>query len=135
MGYRSPGRWGRCRELSDTCDIISELGHIRGGRIRRAKFVIARLPGTSRGKLVQNAHEVDRDAAIACGITTARGEDLVQTQNKVCRARHFAMSQINWKLIAFWAVLWWFIYSAPTEGWLSEMLVSNSSSATQGDTF
>jgi hypothetical protein len=45
------------------------------------------------------------------------------------------MSQINWKLIAFWAVLWWFIYSAPTEGWLSEMLVSNSSGATQGDTF
>jgi hypothetical protein len=45
------------------------------------------------------------------------------------------MAKINWKLIAFWAVLWWFIYSAPTEGWLSEMLVLNSSTASQADTF
>ncbi len=45
------------------------------------------------------------------------------------------MAKINWKLIAFWVVLWWFIYSAPTEGWLSEMLVSNSSTADQADTF
>ena len=25
-------------------------------------------------------------------------------------------SKINWKLIAFVVALWWFIYSAPTEG-------------------
>ena len=25
------------------------------------------------------------------------------------------MSKINWKLIAFIGVLWWLIYSAPTE--------------------
>lgn len=24
-------------------------------------------------------------------------------------------SAINWRLIAFWAVLWWFVYTAPTE--------------------
>jgi hypothetical protein len=45
------------------------------------------------------------------------------------------MAKINWKLIAFWAVLWWFIYSAPTEGWLSEMLMSNSSTASEADRF
>jgi len=32
------------------------------------------------------------------------------------------MAKINWKLIAFWAVLWWMVYSAPTEGWLSDLL-------------
>jgi hypothetical protein len=26
------------------------------------------------------------------------------------------MLNINWKAIAFWVCLWWFIYSAPTEG-------------------
>ena len=28
------------------------------------------------------------------------------------------MAEINWRIIAFWAALWWFIYSAPTEGFL-----------------
>lgn len=65
---------------------------------------------------------------------TAEGR-LVPTRRKVSREKHFAMQKINWKLIAFWAVLWWFIYSAPTEGWLSEMLVSNSTTASQADTF
>ena len=45
-----------------------------------------------------------------------------------------AMSKINWKLIAFWAVLWWFVYSAQTEGSLSDVL-SSSSVASQADTF
>ena len=45
-----------------------------------------------------------------------------------------AMSKINWKLIAFWAVLWWFVYSAPTEGSMSDLL-SSSSVASQADTF
>jgi hypothetical protein len=44
------------------------------------------------------------------------------------------MSNINWKLIAFWAVLWWFVYSAPTEGSLSDVL-SGSGGASQADTF
>ena len=25
------------------------------------------------------------------------------------------VSAINWRLIAFWAALWWFVYTAPTE--------------------
>ncbi|MGH9253194.1 MAG: hypothetical protein ACRD3C_01350 [Vicinamibacterales bacterium] len=25
------------------------------------------------------------------------------------------MSKVNWRKIAFWAALWWFIHSAPTE--------------------
>jgi len=25
------------------------------------------------------------------------------------------VSRVNWKRIAFWAALWWFIHSAPTE--------------------
>ena len=25
------------------------------------------------------------------------------------------MAEINWRMIAFWAALWWFVYSAPTE--------------------
>ena len=45
-----------------------------------------------------------------------------------------AMSNINWKLIAFWAVLWWLVYSAPTEDVLTKML-SNSVVAPQADTF
>jgi len=26
-----------------------------------------------------------------------------------------ALSQVDWKAIAFWALLWWLVYSAPTE--------------------
>jgi len=44
------------------------------------------------------------------------------------------MSKINWKLIAFWAVLWWLVYSAPTEDVLSNML-SGSIVAQHADTF
>jgi len=33
------------------------------------------------------------------------------------------MSKINWKLIAFIGVLWWLIYSAPTEDSLFTMFV------------
>jgi len=25
------------------------------------------------------------------------------------------MALINWKRVAFWATLWWLVYSAPTE--------------------
>jgi hypothetical protein len=47
---------------------------------------------------------------------------------------HRAMLNINWKLIAFWAVLWWLVYSAPTEDVLSNML-SDSLVTQQADTF
>lgn len=47
---------------------------------------------------------------------------------------HRAMANINWKLIAFWAVLWWLVYSAPTEAVLSNML-SGSVVTQQADTF
>jgi hypothetical protein len=45
-----------------------------------------------------------------------------------------AVSNIDWKRIAFWAFLWWCIYSAPTEGSLTDML-SRSDVASQADTF
>ena len=44
------------------------------------------------------------------------------------------MPTINWKLIAFWVLLWWFIYSAPTEGTFGQLLISANAS-TQADTF
>ena len=25
------------------------------------------------------------------------------------------MRNINWRAVAFWVALWWFVYSAPTE--------------------
>jgi hypothetical protein len=45
-----------------------------------------------------------------------------------------AISNINWKLIAFWVLLWWFVYSAPTEGSLTQLL-SSADVASQADTF
>ena len=45
-----------------------------------------------------------------------------------------ALSTINWKLIAFWVLLWWFVYSAPTEGSLSALL-SSADVTSQADTF
>ena len=44
------------------------------------------------------------------------------------------MPTINWKLIAFWALLWWFVYSAPTEGSIAQLL-SSSNTPAQADTF
>jgi hypothetical protein len=44
------------------------------------------------------------------------------------------VSTINWKLIAFWVLLWWFVYSAPTEGSLTQLL-SSADVASQADTF
>ena len=45
-----------------------------------------------------------------------------------------AIANINWKLIAFWALLWWFVYSAPTEGSITQLL-SSADVANQGDNF
>ena len=41
---------------------------------------------------------------------------------------------INWKLIVFCVALWWFIYSAPTEGILSPHFWA-ASTATNADDF
>ena len=45
------------------------------------------------------------------------------------------MSNINWKLIAFCVALFWFVYSAPTEGWLTEILTASSTVSSNADTF
>jgi hypothetical protein len=44
------------------------------------------------------------------------------------------LRNINWKLIVFCVALWWFIYSAPTEGILSPHFWS-ASTATNTDGF
>lgn len=36
------------------------------------------------------------------------------------------MANVNWRVIAFWAALWWFIYSAPTEDFLAGALLPRS---------
>ncbi len=41
------------------------------------------------------------------------------------------MPTINWKLIAFWVLLWWFIYSAPTEGTIAQLLLHQRDDADQ----
>ena len=45
------------------------------------------------------------------------------------------LSTISWKVIAFWAVLWWLVYTAPTEGFLTHLLVSNGADAGHADMF
>lgn len=45
-----------------------------------------------------------------------------------------ALRNINWKLIVFCVALWWFIYSAPTEGILTSHFWS-ASNATNSDDF
>jgi hypothetical protein len=44
------------------------------------------------------------------------------------------LRNINWKLVVFCVALWWFIYSAPTEGILSPHFWA-ASSATDSDDF
>ena len=45
------------------------------------------------------------------------------------------MSKINWKLIAFIGVLWWLIYSAPTEDSLFTMFVHKAGGTSASDDF
>jgi hypothetical protein len=45
-----------------------------------------------------------------------------------------ALSEINWRLIAFWVLLWWFVYSAPTEGTLTDLL-THADVPNQADAF
>jgi len=44
------------------------------------------------------------------------------------------LRNINWKLVVFCVALWWFIYSAPTEGILSPHFWA-ASTATNADDF
>lgn len=53
--------------------------------------------------------------------------------NGVARWRE-ALANVNWKLIVFCVALWWFIYSAPTEGILSSHFWA-ASNATNSDDF
>jgi hypothetical protein len=57
----------------------------------------------------------------------AAGENTVS----ICRE---TLRNINWKLIVFCVALWWFIYSAPTEGILSPHFWATST-ATNSDDF
>ena len=43
--------------------------------------------------------------------------------------------RINWKLIAFIGVLWWLIYSAPTEDSLFTMFVHKAGGTSASDDF
>jgi hypothetical protein len=45
------------------------------------------------------------------------------------------MSRINWKLIAFVGLMWWFVYSAPTEDSIITLFTSTTSSARAADDF
>lgn len=45
-----------------------------------------------------------------------------------------ALRQVNWKLIVFCVALWWFIYSAPTEGILTSYF-SSASTVSSADDF
>ena len=44
------------------------------------------------------------------------------------------LRNINWKLVVFCVALWWFIYSAPTEGILTSVFGA-ASTATHSDDF
>jgi hypothetical protein len=56
------------------------------------------------------------------------------TGNESVSAYREALRNINWRLIVFCVALWWFIYSAPTEGILSPHFWS-ASNATDSDDF
>jgi len=53
--------------------------------------------------------------------------------NRVSFCRE-TLRNINWKLVVFCVALWWFIYSAPTEGILSPHFWATST-ATNSDDF
>jgi hypothetical protein len=43
------------------------------------------------------------------------------------------LRSINWRLIAFCVALWWFVYSAPTEGVFSSHFWSGSTTTNADD--
>jgi hypothetical protein len=44
-----------------------------------------------------------------------------------------ALRNINWRLVVFCVALWWFIYSAPTEGILNPHFWSASNASNSDD--
>ena len=65
-------------------------------------------------------------------IQTTRGP-VIAGGNRVSFCRE-TLRNINWKLIVFCVALWWFIYSAPTEGIFSPHFWATST-ATNSDDF
>ena len=63
--------------------------------------------------------------------TTAGPAAAGSNTDSLCRD---ALRNINWKLVVFCVALWWFIYSAPTEGILSPHFWATST-ATNSDDF
>jgi len=111
---------------------------IGDGAVRRArprKFRNYRFDGQHDAASWSRMRMTSNPAAAIAGFSRHDMRAVRSARRKVSRARHFAMQKINWKLIAFWAVLWWCIYSAPTEGWLSTILMSSSGTASQADNF
>jgi hypothetical protein len=39
------------------------------------------------------------------------------------------LSRVNWKAIAFWVLLWWLVYSAPTEQSFDQMFFAADTSS------
>lgn len=68
-----------------------------------------------------------------CTSSTPPASELV-TGNKSVSVYRETLRNINWKLVVFCVALWWFIYSAPTEGILSPHFWA-ASSATDSDDF
>jgi hypothetical protein len=58
---------------------------------------------------------------------------VIAGSNRVSFCRE-TLRNINWRLIVFCVALWWFIYSAPTEGILSPHFWA-ASTATNADDF
>jgi hypothetical protein len=52
---------------------------------------------------------------------------------EVGRTNECEMSKINWKLIAFVGLLWWFVYSAPTEDSIIQIFAGTSSASMSDD--
>ena len=57
---------------------------------------------------------------------------VVPASNRVSFCRE-TLRNINWKLIVFCVALWWFIYSAPTEGILSPHFWAASTTTNSDD--
>ena len=68
-----------------------------------------------------------------CTSSTPPARELA-TGNESVSVYRETLRNINWKLVVFCVALWWFIYSAPTEGILSPHFWA-ASSATDADDF
>ena len=88
------------------------------------------LPPTGHARVVAKLmlNLLRRRTPIGTSPTPATGDP-----HGVSFCRH-TLRNINWKLIVFCVALWWFIYSAPTEGILSPQFWA-ASTATNSDDF